>query len=355
MVKKKKVVLVSSGALTVPPAGYGGLEQVVYDLAYGLDKMGHEVFIIAPQGSTPPPGSNCRILEGLAGPNPDARGWEFDSFQKYRPMMDSEELKDAVWHDHTWGKFIYAAKQQNPKLNVCSTLHGMLCYHTPPPVKKPSIIGISKSHADSISAGLGIPVRFVYNGIDLGKYQMGDDSKRTDRYLFLARMTAFKGAHTFVDLMRQLQLKGDLVGDDTMVEDKQYVERLLLACNDYPSVRYWGGVPRSMAVKFFQRAKLYLLPCNPGWEEPFGLSVIESMACGTPVIATPSGALKELVDESSGVIVKSLQDLPEAVKSFDFSKVTAKSCRARAEQFSRERMAEGYDKLYDEVLERGGW
>ncbi|HEY6020425.1 MAG TPA: glycosyltransferase family 4 protein, partial [Candidatus Paceibacterota bacterium] len=253
-----KIVLLSSGTLPVPVPGYGGLEQVVADLAISLDKMGHDVSVVAPSESTIGRFGNIKLIDG--GPcSPNAHQWEFDAYQKYRPLMDSEEYKDAIWHDHSWRKAVYVAKAENPKLKVCSTLHGMLCYQTPPPVKNPSMIGISKHHADSISAGLGIPVRFVYNGIDLEKYS-GGDGKRSDRYLFLARMTPFKGAHVFIDLVKQLGAKGDLVGDDTLVEDKGYVERLLMACNEYPGVRYWGGVPRSMAVDFFRKTKLYILP-----------------------------------------------------------------------------------------------
>ncbi len=346
-----KIVLISSGTLPVPPVGYGGLEQVVYDLAVALDNQGHDVSIVAPSESKLT--GNIKLIDG--GPcNPNAHQWEFEAYQKYRPLMESEEYKDAVWHDHSWSKPAYVAKRENPKLNVCSTLHGMLCYHTPPPMAKPSMIGISKHHADSISAGLGIPVRFVYNGINLDNYKVGE-VKRSDRYLFLARMTTFKGAHVFVDLMKQMGVKGDLVGDDTLVEDKQYVERLLMACNDYPNVRYWGGVPRSMAVDFFRKAKSYILPCGQGWQEPFGLTVVESQACGCPVLATESGAIPELIENGvTGIVVKSQQDLKAVLDMGILDSMKPEDCRKNAEKFSRENMAKGYVKLYEEVLSGGG-
>ena len=347
-----KVVLISSGSLPVPPPGYGGLEQVVYDLALGLKNLGHQISVVAPIESLLPEGVN--LIE--CGPShPNAQQWEMAAYGKYRPMMDSEEFKGAIWHDHTWAKGAYIAKMENPKLNVCSTLHGMLPYHTPPPVQKPSMIGISKHHADSISAGLGIPVRFVYNGIDLDKYKMGEEV-RNDRWLFLARMTQFKGAHVFVDLMRQLQLKGDLVGDDTMVEDKEYVKRLLMACNEYPNVKYWGGVPLGMAVDFFRKSKAYVLPCGQGWQEPFGLTVIESQACGTPVLATASGAIPELiVDGKTGFVVKSQQDLKQVIESGALDSIKSADCRENASKFSLLKMAENYANLYQELLNTGGW
>lgn len=347
-----KIVLISTGVLPSPPSGYGGLEQVVYDLAVGLKGRGHEVFMVASSESVLPEGIK---LIADAPCHPSAHHWEAEAFKKYRPMMDSAEFKDAIWHDHSWTKGAYLGKAQNPKVNVCSTLHGMLCYHTPPPVKKPSMIGISKHHADTISAGLGIPVRYVYNGINLDNYKMGE-GERSDRYLFLARMTAFKGAHTFIDLMRQMNAKGDMVGDDTIVEDQGYVQRLLMACNEYAGVRYWGGVSRSMAADFFRKTKLYILPCNKGWEEPFGLTVVESQACGTPVLATRSGAIPELIEQGkTGMVVDSVQDLRAAIETGVFEGIKPDDCRKNAERFSRERMAEGYERCYKEILERGGW
>lgn len=347
-----KIVLISSGILPVPPIGYGGLEQVVFDLAVGLQKEGHDVFVVGPSESKLPEG--IKLIDG--GPcNPNAHEWEQKAYEKYRPMMDSEEFKGAIWHDHTWGKWAYIAKTQNVNLNVCSTLHGMLPYHSSPPVGHPNMIGISKRHADLISAGLGIPVRFCYNGIDLSKYTMNGNA-RNNRLLFLARITAFKGAHVFADLVRQLQKEGDLVGDDTLVEDREYVERVLMACNSYRPLRYWGGVPRDMAIEFFRKSRCYVLPCTPGWEEPFGLTIVESQACGCPVVATASGAIPELIEEGiTGYVAKSLQDLPSLLSDEKIVAIKPEACRKNAERFSRENMAKGYLTLYTEMLEQGGW
>jgi len=346
-----KIILISSGVLPVPPIGYGGLEQVVYDLAVELDKNGHDVSIVAPSESKLT--GNIKLID--CGPcDPNARAWEERAYQKYKPMMLSEEFKDAIWHDHSWSKAAYLAKMENPKLKVCSTLHGMLPYHSSPPVEKPCFIGISKDHADRITAGLGIPVRFVYNGVDLEKYKLSE-SARNGRYLFLARITTFKGPHVFIDAMNQIKGEGDVVGDDTLVEDKGYVEKVLMACGSNPKVRYWGGVPRDMAVEFFQKAKCYVLPNTPGWEEPFGLTAIEAQACGCPVVVTKSGALPELVEEGkTGYVAKSLQDIPGILASGEIEKIKASDCRAQAEKFSRKAMATGYEKLYQEVLS-GGW
>ena len=360
-----QVVLISSGALPVFPLGYGGLEAVVGDLAVCLAEGGHEVTVICPDESGIE-GFNYNIRTIKCGPcDPNARAWEAQAYQKYAPMLLSDDYKDAVIHDHTWAKGIYLLKRDNPRLNVMSTLHGMLPYQTPPPVAKPCMAGISKHHAGTMEAGLRIPVRFVYNGIDLSKYALPVGYSKTAtlamisserrRYLFLARMTPFKGAHVFVDLMRSIQAEGDLVGDDIMVEDQNFVANLKQACAAYPDVKYWGGVDREKTVEFFQKAHCYILPCTEGWQEPFGLSVVEAMACGCPVVATASGAIPELVVEGvTGFVVKTTQDLQDVLKGGKIATIKSSDCRKRAEEFSREKMCEGYLKLYQEVLE-GGW
>jgi len=230
-----KIFLLSSGVLAVPPVGYGGLEQVVADLAICLDKMGHEVYVACPNESTI--GQTGGIIQINCGPcNPNAREWEAKALSLCAPIL--MDVPDAVIHDNTWTKPIYLLKRDHPELHVMSTLHGMLPYQTPPPVDKPCMAGISQHHAKSMADGLKIETRFVYNGIDLDKYNFQNPEfiERDNRYLFLARMTPFKGAHVFFSLMQMLGLKGDLVGDDQMVENKDYVSQLMQACVSYPDV-----------------------------------------------------------------------------------------------------------------------
>ncbi len=350
-----KIVLISSGVLPVYPKGYGGLEAVVGDLAAALTEKGHEVTVVCPDESDIDT-ANLSIKTIKCGPcNPNAREWESVAFGRYAGVLLSEEYKGAVIHDHSWAKGIYMLKKDHKQLNVMSTLHGMLPYQSPPPVERPSMCGISKHHADSVSSGLGIPVRFAYNGINLENYPYNPAIERSDKYLFLARMTAFKGAHVFIDLMRSIQASGDLVGDDTMVEDQNYVERLKQACKSYPDVNYVGGVERDRAKLYFQKAGCYILPCQQGWQEPFGLTVVEAMACGCPVLATCSGAIPELIVEGvTGFTVHNNQDLQDILKSDKLLSIKSEDCRKRAEDFSRENMADSYLKLYEEVL-NGGW
>ena len=350
---KLKIVLISTGVYPLPPIGYSGLEQIVFDLAECLDLLGHEVYVVAPSESRLT--GNIKLIDCGLPASPNAHDWEQKAYEKYMPVLLSPEFKDAIIHDHSWRKFIYLAKLGNPRLNVLSTLHGMLPYQNPPACQV-NLVGLSKTHADQISGGLGIPMRYVYNGINLNRYKPLDTPDRSDRYLFLSRITPFKGAHIFIDLMRQRGLKGDLVGDDLNVESRDYVERCLLACNDYPDVRYWGGVSRQRAIEMFQTAKAYILPCMLPWSEPFGLTVIEAMACGCVPIATRNGAITEIIEHGiSGYLADNSFDLTKQISDDNIKQIKPIALKARAEVFSRENMALNYLKLYNEILETGGW
>lgn len=331
------------------------LEQIVADLAIKLDQMGHEVHVVGPAESTIGQIGNIQLIDG--GPKqPNAHAWEEAALEKQiKPRLDSGEFKDAIWHDHCWRKPIYKAKMANPNLHVIATLHGMVPYHQPPPVQNPCMVGLSKSHAQSISSALGIKVRHCYNGIDLSKYNYNGQN-RTDRYLFLGRINSYKAPHAFIDLLEQAKVPGDVVGDDILVEDPSYVERVLGMCNQLQGqVKYWGGVHRERAVEFFQHAKALVCPLLPPWSEPFNLTVVESMACGTPVIGTANGALPELIEHGkTGYVAPFYQDLAPYMSDQMVNQIKPEDCRERAKQFSREAMAINYLKLYEQVQE-GGW
>lgn len=348
-----KILQISSGVLPVPPPGYGGLEQIVFDLSLSLAEMGHEVSIVCPDDSTADQfHENIRCVK--RGPRePNAHQWEQNAHD--RAMEEGLYKQFDIIHSHDWRKPVYVAVMQDPSLKVISTVHGMCPYNQPPPVSKPCFVGLSKSHAMQISSILGINVKFCYNGIDLTRYAF-NGGERTDRYLFLARINHYKAPHEFLNLLKAAKVKGDVVGDDVLVEDPSYVERILLMVNDMGGqATYWGGVNRERAAEFFRKAKAYILPLLPPWSEPFGLTPVESLAAGTPVIATLNGALPEIVQHGvHGYLSPYVQDLSRYMTDEALSKIDPQVCRARAQEFSRQNMAQNYLALYEECL-NGGW
>jgi len=155
-----KILLISSGVIPVPPPSYGGLEQVVADLAIELDKMGHKVVVLCPEGSLI--GTVGNIDAWVIGPPTfDAHGWEYNAF-----IQTHQHYKDFdIIHDHSWRKFSYLSGHPN----IISTLHGM-CPYEAPPIPKPCFVGISQNHAKEISQKMKIQCAYVYNDINLENY-----------------------------------------------------------------------------------------------------------------------------------------------------------------------------------------
>jgi glycosyltransferase involved in cell wall biosynthesis len=339
-----KIVVVSTTIMTCPPAGYSGLEMLSWQQAEGLAKRGHNVLLVAPKGSTAPPGVE---LHGTTlGES------EMQAYSGYWHRLPGY---DAVI-DNSWQKWSYILKAEGKlKAPVLGVLHAPAntMYGSPPPIVQPCLVAISRDQATHASEIWGVPARTCHNGIDLGFYRPSPGVARTDRYLFLARMSKIKGPHIAVDVARKLRVSLDLVGDDRITGEPEYAQRLLAQAKN--NIAYHGGKSREECVKFFSVGKA-LLHMNLHFREPFGLAPVEAQACGCPVIAFDHGAMRETVKHgTTGFLVKTQDEVEELVRTNAVAKIRSEDCIEWAKQFSVERMVEGYEKLALEALETGGW
>lgn len=338
-----KILLISSGVLPTPCPGYGGLEMIVADLAIELNKLGHKITVLATNYSKLPEG--IEVIEcGEPG-----RISEHSMLDKIKDRL----IGFDIIHDHSWQKIIYLYKKNYGQLKVISTLHGMNPYGNPPPVKYPNMVCLSNDHALRTSGQLGINTRWIYNGLNLDFYRF--KKEKSNRLLFLGRFMPGKGAHIAIEVAKKTGLPLDLVGDDTMVESKDYVKRIMAYAMDSKGlITYWGPVPRERAVEFFQNAKAFL-QCGCGtWLEPFGLVTAEALACGTKVVSLNNGATTELLEKhpEAGVICNSTDEMAKAVTE---NKIQAEDCRKYAETFDRKFMAKNYLTLYEEIIRGQEW
>jgi glycosyltransferase involved in cell wall biosynthesis len=348
-----KILLVSTMIFGVPPTGYGGLEGVVEDLAVELIKLGHKVSIVCPKGSNVP-GAELIMPCEASFANPEG-----EAYNAYKEALEAGNWD--ICHDHSWAGFPYLSKQKNPKLKVIHTIHSQRSWGTPPlGVKYPCLVGASKFQAQHISATLGVHAEYVYHGINLETYKFCQDKE--DYLLYCARVTPFKGAHEFVALCKRLGMPGRLVGEDVYIDqqDHAFVRRVMDSC-DGKQIIYEGRVPRGSdtMVELMGKAKLMISPLLPDYYEIFGLSTIESMACGTAVVSTDRGAARELITPNTGMVVPDIHGLDDAVKTLldrtSPDRAIPEACRARAEHFDRKFMAENYVKLYERALADSEW
>jgi glycosyltransferase involved in cell wall biosynthesis len=185
----------------------------------------------------------------------------------------------------------------------------------------------------------------IHNALDLDSYPLHEE--RGEYLLFLGRMSPDKGAHRAIEVARAAGVPIKLAGKKREHAEQAYFDEVVrpLLGDD---AEYVGETTHALKVDLLQNARATLFPID--WEEPFGLVMIESMACGTPVIATRRGAVPEVVAHGrSGVIVDDWHDMAAALADADALEPDA--CRSWVEEhFSAERMTRDYAAAYEQVL-----
>jgi len=344
-----KIGIISTMVFTSPSKGYAGLEEVVACLAQSLEAMGNEVTLIAAVGSQATfkerwPNSNVKIFECE---QPSFQNPEQEAYTKYRDILSEFD----VVFDHTWQFWAINSLQQNPSLKLVKVLHGLRPWGNKPPLEKPCLCGVSRFHRDYIKTIYQTDAEYAYNGIDLDMYPF--EKEKEDYLVFLSRMSYYKGALQFIDLCRRANMKGVLMGSDQYVEDPNFVMEVMRRC-DGKQLQYMGEVSHDLKVHYLKKAKALVSPLLPEYSEVFGLNLVEANACGTPVMATRSGAVPEVIlNFKSGFVTENVPEMFDRLKIID--RIDPRDCRLNAERFSKEKCADSYMKLIRKVLNGEAW
>lgn len=195
----------------------------------------------------------------------------------------------------------------------------------------PNTVFVSRDHARRHGW-----TEFVYNGLDLSAYPL--ERNKDDYILFLAKAK-----------WRVKNLKG-------AIRIANRAGKELYVCGGHApfwargGTRSFGMVDGDEKLKLIQKASVFLFPII--WQEPFGIVNIEALACGTPVVATPRGALPEIIDDTCGILADNFDELVAAIELAQ--KIDPLACRERvAQKFSHYQMAESYLRCYEKVLQDG--
>jgi len=174
---------------------------------------------------------------------------------------------------------------------------------------------------------------------------------RGDYLLFLGRLSPDKGAHRAVAVAMETGLPLKIAGKLQEPKEREYFHELVEP-HLVDGIEYLGEVTHGEKVELLQNARATLFPIE--WEEPFGLVMIESMACGTPVIATRWGAVPEVIEDGrSGIIVDSYREMPGALESAD-GLDPLELRRYVEEEFSPQRMVRDYVGAYEAAIAAAG-
>ena len=352
---KLRIALISTPFFTIPPKGYSGLEMVLWDLAEGLDELGHIVTIFANEGSkTPKHGMLVTTGPDISTVNVNWYKEEENRYFKWKDVVTNDRYDVICGHD--WFGFEYLHKMNNLKLKVAHVQHGGYAWDTAPPFPKPNLIAISKFMRDYTinyfkQKGFNVDCRYVHNGVNLDRYSFDPLVEKTNRLLYVGRFSKFKGPHTAIELAKKVNLPIDLVGG-SFVDDPSYMNQIESMC-DGKDIRMLKDVSHETKIELMQKAKAVIIPSK--MNEPFNLVSVESQACGTAVIVTRDGGLPETVNHGvTGYICDSMSDMIGAVEDID--KINSSDCRKWVEEnFSRQRMAKEYEKLFYQIVKGEDW
>jgi glycosyltransferase involved in cell wall biosynthesis len=330
---------------SVPPSGYGGTERVVHELVEGLVARGHDVTVFASGDSDVAGRLVTTVDEALRtnelGANP--MPW---FLQTLRMILGRATDFDVIHSHLDWWGVLLAECSPVP---VVSTFHGRLdvpwstaLLEDPPP----GLVAISESQA---SAHPQVPWTVIHNGLSL---QHAPFERRAGHDLcFVGRVDPEKGIVDAIEIARRsgrrlrIAAKVGITPDQRAYYEEVFRPALAAAGR---SVEYLGELGRADRDRLFAESCATLMPGI--WPEPFGLVAIESLACGTPVLARRSGALPEIIEDGVdgffGSDSTQFAFLVERLPEIDRGAIRERVLR----RFSADRMTDAYEALYRDVV-----
>jgi glycosyltransferase involved in cell wall biosynthesis len=330
---------------SVPPKLYGGTERVVSYLTEELIKAGHEVKLFASGDSStlaqlvPCCSTALRLNRNCVDP------LAHHVLMLERVFQEIEGFEIVHFHCD----YLHFPLSRRCKTATVTTLHGRL--------DLPDLVPLYREFAEmpvvSISNAQRAPLPWinwqgtVYHGLPPDLYRFHPEP---GRYLaFLGRICPEKGVDLAIEIAQQAGIELRIAAKVDRA-DQQYFEQVIQPRLSHPLLNFVGEITDQDKNDFLGNALALLAPVN--WPEPFGIAMIEAMACGTPVIAFRRGSVPEVVDNfKSGFIVGSVEEAVAAVGKLDV--LSRSECREIFERrFAASRMAEDYLAIYEKVLSR---
>jgi len=334
-----KIAMLSPVAWRTPPRHYGPWELVTSLLTEGLVDLGVEVTLFATRDS-----QTKGILEAVCpqgyeeNPEINPKVWECLHISHFFEMAHRFDLL------HNQFDFLPLTYSPFVATPMVTTIHGF---------SSPAILPVyeqfnERCHYVSISNSDRAPSltydATIYHGIDMAQFTFAENPDQ-DYLLFYGRFHPDKGAKEAIEIARKAGIPLKMAG---IIQDRDYYNRYVEPAVSRGEVEFLGSVGPEARDTLLGNALALLHPIN--FNEPFGLSVVEAMACGTPVIACNRGSMSELIEHGkTGFLVSSADEAVDYIP--ELKKIDRRTCRETVEQrFSAQRMAADYLSLYNSIL-----
>ncbi|HEX6940162.1 MAG TPA: glycosyltransferase family 4 protein [Longimicrobiales bacterium] len=340
-----RVALVSTPFVAVPPRDYGGTELVMYELAEGLVARGHDVTLFATGDSR----TSARLEAFFDTPR-----WPPETVTEWTHLSWALARVQCGGYDvvHCQQPCALAMSRLLPSPPMVYTLHHpreeeLSRYYRDYPWIWYVAISDRQRRLEEALPRMAV----IHHGIDPAPY--AGPTRAGDYVCFIGRLSEVKGPHTAIDVAEragvEIRVAGAIHGDD---DDPGFAEREVRPRLAHRHVRYLGPIGMDQKAPLLRNARALLAPIT--WEEPFGLTLIEAMVAGCPVVAFPRGAAPELVEPGvTGFLVRDAEEMVEVVRT-RLDAFDRERCRARAvARFHRARMVEAYETYYGRAIAAG--
>ena len=336
-----RILITADPELPVPPKLYGGIERIVDLLITGLQSRGHEVGLVANAEST----SNSSAFFAWKGRRSQNK---LDTLQNMFTLSSAvKKFKPDVVHSFSRIFYMlpilrsllpkvmsYQRRPSDRTVNLAAKIAG----------KSLAFTGCSDSIC-KIGLNAGGTWQTIYNCVELEKFKFQPTVSPDAPLVFLSRIERIKGAHTAIAIAKKCHKKLIIAGNYSQTgEAGKYWQEEIEPHFDNTKVEYIGAVNDEQKNNLLGQALAMIVPIE--WEEPFGIVFAESLACGTPIISCPRGALPEIVREGvDGYLINSIDEGVDRVHQLQ--QINRHDCRQRAIAcFSSDRIIEQYELLY---------
>ncbi len=331
-----RVAVIAPPWLPIPAPAYGGTEAVIDQLARGLQAAGHDVLLVCH------PHSQCPVPRASVIPAEDTVRMGRASIELEHAIGAYELVQDCdIVHDHTLAGPVYSARfpdlavvttNHNPFTRTMNALFGAV-------VPRVALVAISKSHASSTD----LPIEaVVYNGVNVDDFPVG--SGDGGYVALLGRMAADKGVHRAIEIARAAGIPLRIAAKMREPREREYFEEFVRPrLGD--DVTYLGEIGANEKCDLLASAMALLNPIS--WPEPFGMAMVEALACGTPVIGCPQGAAPEIVEHGvTGFLDDTDAELVAGLSAVN--RIDRSVCRQHVrDKFSVEQMVHGYVAVFE--------
>ena len=341
-----RIALLAPFEEPVPPPKYGGTERVVSSLAEGLVRLGHDVTLLASGDShTSAHLVPCVETSLRQYIEKNQRTWYYLEWRGFHHALQHLRAnRYDVVHNHGGWPFLIAGTFTNAPM--LTTIHNPVQFNLGVRAIYRQYSYVSISDAERKYLPTLKYEATVHHGIDVDEFEY--NSKPRDYLAFLGRIDPDKGIEQAIEIARASKSKL-LIAARIDVHQRHYFRKIIKPLIDGRQIVFIGEVAHAGKVQLLKNARALLSPIQ--WDEPFGLTNVEAMACGTPVIATARGALPEIVaDGETGYLCKTVKQMVTRVADVD--RLSRRACRKRAERyFSTDCMVKNYVKVYEKVAQ----